>query len=560
MNTKRILALILSVMMLVGVMAACGTNETTEPSAENTGNGEALDLAVCLASEPQTIDPALNSAVDGGIMTSHFFEGLMKWVDDGKGNATLTEGQAKSYEKVVNEDGTVTYTFTLRDDIKWSDGKPVTAEDFVYSWQRLADPKTAADYNYMLQLVKGYSDIADGKAEPSTLGISAPDEKTVEITIESDANYFIEICAFPATYPVRKDVIEANGDQWTFDPATYISNGPFKMSEWKHNAYIKAIPSDTYYDADKTGPNSITFQLTDDATALLSAFQSGTLQFIEEVPVDEVPSLVASGDLVIVPQFGTYYISFNNQKAPFDNALVREAFSLAIDRNFIVNNVTQTGQLPADGFVCPGISDAEGVSGDDFRTVGKGYYSIKEEDYEANCEKARELLAEAGYPEGKGFPVVEYVYNTNDNHKAIGEALQNMWQTQLGVTVNLSNQEWGVFLETRKNGNYMVARDSWLPDYNDAMSYLDMFLTGGGNNNPQYANAEYDAKIKEALGTADPAERMKIMHEAEDLILGTDNAFAPVYFYTQKYMLDDSVKGMYYNPLGFFYFTNCYKG
>lgn len=560
MNTKRILALILSVMMLVGVMAACGTNETTEPSAENTGSGEALDLTVCLASEPQTIDPALNSSVDGGIMISHFFEGLMKWVDDGNGNAKLTEGQAKSYEKVVNEDGTATYTFTLRDGIKWSDGQPVTADDFVYSFQRLADPKTAADYNYLIGLIKGYNDVAEGKAEPSTLAVSAPDEKTVEITIINDVEYFTEICAFPATYPVRKDIIEANGDQWTFDPANYVSNGPYKMSEWEHNSYIKAVPSDTYYDADKTGPNSIKFQLMDDATAILSAFQSGTLQFIEEVPIDEIPTLVASGDLIIQPQYGTYYACFNTQKAPFDDARVREAFSLVIDRNYIVENVTQTGQVPADAFVCPGISDAEGVSGDDFRTVGGAYYSVKKDDYEANCEKARELLAEAGYPEGKGFPTVEYLYNTSDNHKAVGEALQNMWQTQLGVTVTLTNQEWGTFLQTRKDGNYSIARNGWLPDYNDAMSYLDMWLTGGGNNDAQYVNPDYDAAIEKAMTSQDIKERFAAMHEAEDLIIGQDKALAPIYFYTSKYMLDDSVKGMYYNPLGFYYFTNCYKG
>lgn len=561
---KKLLALLLAVMMLVGVMTACSPKAPVEPEDSSTpetpvAEGEDLNLAVCLASEPQTIDPALNSAVDGGIMLSHFFEGLMKWVDDGEGNAKLVEGQAASYEKTENEDGTVTYTFKLREDAKWSDGQAVTAEDFVYSWQRLATPETAADYSYMIGLVKGFDEVNGGTAEPSTLAVAAPDAQTFEVTLITDAVYWLEICAFPATFPVRKDIVEANGDQWTFDPETYVGNGPYKMSEWVHNSYIKAVPSDTYYDVANLGPASITFQLMDDANAQLTAFQSGDLQFIEEVPVDEIPTLVASGDLVIVPQFGTYYACFNVQKAPFDDVRVREAFSLVIDRNYIVENVTQTGQVPATGFVCPGLSDAEGVSGDDFRTVGGDYYSVAAEDYEANCEKARALLADAGYPNGEGFPAVEYLYNTNENHKAIGEALQNMWQTELGVTVSLNNQEWGVFLETRKEGNYQIARNGWLPDYNDPMSYLDMWLTDGGNNDAQYSNAEYDALIKSAMETADPVERMKLMHQAEDLIIGTDKALVPIYFYTQKYMLDPAVEGMFYNPLGFFYFMNCTK-
>lgn len=557
MNTKRILALLLSVLMLVGVMAACG--EEAPVTSDTPDAVEALDLTVCLASEPQTIDPALNSAVDGGIMLNHFFEGLMKWVDDGEGNATLAEGQAESYTKTENEDGTTTYSFKIREDAKWSDGQPVTANDFVYAWQRLADEATAADYSYMIALVKGFDAVNAENADPSTLAVAAPDERTFECTLTTDADYWLEICAFPCTFPVRKDIIEASGDQWTFDPATYVCNGPYKMSEWSHNAYIKAVKADTYYDIANIGPNTITFQLMDDAGAILSAFQSGELQFIEEMPVDEIATLLASGELKVVPQYGTYYVSFNTQKAPFDDARVREAFSLAIDRNYIVEKVTQTGQVPADGYVSPGISDAEGVSGDDFRTVGGSYYSVAPEDYEANCEKARELLADAGYPNGEDFPAIEYLYNTNDNHKAIGEALQNMWQTVLGVTVTLNNQEWGVFLETRKTGDYTVARNGWLPDYNDAMSFLDMWLTGGGNNDAQYSSADYDAAIAEALATSDISARMQAMHKAEDILLKDDKVLAPLYFYTQKYMLDESVQGMYYNPLGFFFFMNCSK-
>lgn len=564
MNTKRFLAVILAVMMLVGVMAGCGTENTTESPEPSAATGANTDLAVCLASEPESIDPGLNRAVDGAIMIQHFFEGLIKWADNGTAitdkvnGAKLVPGQAESWEKVANDDGTVTYTFKLREDAKWSDGQAVTADDFVYTWQRLADPVTASAYNYMIDMVKGYADIAEGKAEPSTLGVEAKDEHTFVVTLSYDCPYFEEICAFPSTYPVRKDIIDANGDQWTFDPATYVTNGAYTMGEWKHNSYIKAVKSENYYDAESITANTITFQLMDDNNAMLSAYNSGTLQFIEEMPVDEVATLLADGSLNVVDYIGTYYVCFNTEKAPFDDARVREAFSLVIDRNYIVEKVTQTGQQPATGYVPAGIYDETGSEGDDFRTVGGEYYSVKAEDYEANCEKARQLLSDAGYPNGEGFPAVEYLYNTSDNHKAIGEALQQMWQTELGVTVSLNNQEWNTFLQTRQDGNYQIARNGWIADYNDPCSFLDMWYTDNGNNDAQYSNTEYDALIDAAKATADPAERMKNFHAAEDILIGEDNVLAPIYFYTQKFLLADTVGGMYYTPLGYFFFGHCY--
>lgn len=581
-KTNKVLSMVLASAMTAS-LAACGggsTAETTTAAADTTAAAETtaadtteaeettaaqaeaesgdFNIAVCLASEPQTIDPALNSAVDGAIMVNHMFEGLIKWVDDGEGNAMLAPGQAESWEKVVNDDGTVTYTMKMRDGIKWSDGKDVTAGDFEYSWKRLATPETAADYCYMIDMVQGYADVAAGTADPDTLGIKAVDDKTLEIVLSYDCPYFEEIMAFPATFPVRQDMVEGN-DEWTYDPATYIGNGPYKMKEWSHNAYILSEKNPEYYDYDNLGPATIRFTLLDDANAQLAAYKSGELQFIEEVPTDEVANYLASGELQIADYIGTYYVCFNTEDETFSDPRVRKAFSLAIDRNYIVENVTQTGEVPATGFVPAGVYDAEGSSGDDFRTVGGEYYSVDAADYEKNCEEARALLAEAGYPNGEGFPGVEYLYNTNDNHKAIGEALQNMWQTVLGVNVTLNNQDWNVFLQTRKDGDYQIARNGWIADYNDPCSFLDMWYTDGGNNDAQYSNKEYDAKIDAAKATSVQADRMKAFHEAEDILMGTDNVHAPIYFYTQKYMLDDTVKGMYYTPLGYFFFGYTHK-
>lgn len=538
--------------------AAESTEETTAAEAE-AESSDGFNLAVCLASEPQTIDPALNSAVDGAIMINHMFEGLVKWVDDGEGNAVTAPGQAESWEKVVNDDGTVTYTFTLRDGIKWSDGQPVTAADFEYTWKRLANPETAADYCYMIDMVQGYADVASGAADPDTLGIKAIDDKTLEVVLSYDCPYFEEIMAFPATFPVRQDMVEGN-EQWTYDPATYIGNGPYKMAEWSHNAYILAEKNENYYDYENLGPDTIRFTLLDDANAMLTAYNSGELDFIENFPTDEMANYLASGEITVADYLGTYYVCFNTEDEVFSDPLIREAFSLAIDRNYIVENVSQAGEVPATAYVPSGVNDAAGPSGDDFRTVGGDYYSVAAEDYEANCEKARELLAEAGYPNGEGFPTVEYTYNTDDKHKAIAEALQNMWQEVLGVTVTLSNQDWNVFLESRKQGDYQIARNGWIADYNDPCSFLDMWYTDGGNNDAQYSNPEYDAQIDAAKATSNQEERMAAFHAAEDILIEQDSVLAPIYFYTQPYMLADDIQGMYYTPLGYFFFGYTSQG
>ena len=560
---KKVLSILLAATFTVSMFAGCGNSNTTakddnaaktedtaddaaeeetkdDAATEDTASDGDFNITVNLASEPMTMDPALNSSVDGGIMALHLFEGLMKWEDSG--------------EAANGSDGTVTYTFKLRDGIKWSDGKDVTAGDFEYSWKRLVNPETAADYNYMLDGVVNANEIIAGEKDPDELAAKALDDKTFEVTLVNDLSYFEELCAFPAMMPVREDMIEKAGDQWTFDTSTYISNGAYKLKEWTHNSQIVVEKNENYYDVENLGPETITFKLMDDQNAMLSGFNSGELDFIEDVPQAEIANLIASGDMKIVDYIGTYYVCFQTQKAPFDDPRVRKAFSLAIDRTYIVNQVTQSGQVEAGGFVPSGVYDADGADGDDFRTVGGDYYKPTDADYEANCDEARQLLADAGYPNGEGFPVVEYLYNTSDAHKAVAEALQFMWEEELGVKVTLNNQEWAAFLQTRKDGDYSIARNGWIADYNDPISFLDMWMTGGGNNDAQYANDDYDALIKQAKTTTDNAERMDLLHQAEDKLIGEDNVLAPLYFYTQKYMLADGIEGMYYCPLGYFFF------
>jgi oligopeptide transport system substrate-binding protein len=520
-------------------------------------------LTLNLASEPASIDPALNSAVDGAVMLNHFFEGLVKLAPEGSAagvemsDAVLAPGQAERWDVVNNADGTQVWTFQLRQDIKWSDGQSVTADDFVYAWQRLVDPATAADYAYMLDVVVNALDVMDGVKAPSELGVKALDASTFEVTLITNVPYFTDIAGFPAAFPVRRDIIEKYGDQWTFDPASYIGNGTYKLESWNHSEQIVAVKNENHYDYANLGPEKLIFKLMDDQNAMLNGWQTGELDYIEDLPLEEIPGLLASGDLKIVPYLGTYYVEFQTTRAPFDNPKVREAFNLVIDRTFIVKNITQTGQLPASGFVPSGIYDV-GQTGD-FREVGGDYYSIKDADYAANCERARKLLEEAGFPGGAGFPTVEYLYNTSEAHKAVAEALQNMWQTELGVSVQLQNEEWSTFLETRKDGHFSICRGGWIADYNDAINFLDMFVTGGGNNDPQYANPDFDKLIRDIKAVSDSAARIKLLHTAEDTLLGQDWVVAPIYFYTNKYMLNGGITGLFRTPMGFTIFAYAQK-
>ena len=570
MKKRRILALGVTAALSLSLLAGCGGGTETQetpagtdtPAAESpVAEAAAQALSVCFASEPETMDPSLNRTVDGNVMISHLFEGLYKWVDsdssgDGRQGATavLAPGMAASEPEITpNEDGTYTYTFTIREDAKWSDGQPVTANDFVYSWRRLVDPNTASPYNTIIAMVVNANEIIAGELPKEDLGVSAPDDQTFVVELTYNCPYFLDICAFPNTMPLREDIVEGN-TTWT-DPSTYVTNGPFKMESWTHDAEIVMVPNENYYDVSSISIESLTFALMDDANAQLTAFNSGDLDFMQNPPPDEVATLLADGTLIAGDYLGTYYACFNNSKAPFDDVNVRKAFNLAIDRNYIVEMVTQAGEIPAGAWVPESVVDAEGTDGPDFREVGGDFWSTAEEDYEANCEQARELLAQAGYPNGEGFPETTYLYNTDDKHQAVAEALQQMWSNVLGVNVTLNNQDWNVFLETRSAGDYSICRNGWIADYNDPVSFLDMFMTDNGNNDAHYANPEYDALMTTVLSDSDAQNRMDLMHQAEDLLIGQDHAIAPLYYYTQPYLLADDVHGVYYTPLGNFLFT-----
>ena len=552
---KRILPLLLTAAMVAG-LAGCGSsaakertaasdnNQTTAESTEaGSTTGEKI-LKVQVGPDPETVDPALNSAVDGGNMILHAFEGLLTLDENGQ----LKEGQAESWE--TSEDG-LTWTFHLRDGLKWSDGTDLTAKDFVYSWQRVCDPNVAAPYaETVLGMVKGYDEAIAG--DITKLDVQAPDEKTVVVNLAHPCSYFGELAAFATLNPVQQATVEANGDAWATSADTYISNGPFMMTEWVPGSHITFSKNPNYWNAEAIKLDKLEFELIEDSNAAYSAYTSGEVDMIKDVPTEEIPSLQGNEEFHVDPIIGTYYVSLNLQKEYFQDARVRKALSLAIDRNYVANTLMQGTYSPASAIVGPGWLDTDGSSFAENANGGTPY--IDNDNFDANLEEAKKLLEEAGYPNGEGFPTVEYLYNTADNHKKIGEALQNMWQTELGVTVNLNNQDWNVFLQNRKDGNFQIARNGWIADYNDPCSFLDMWYTDGGNNDAQYSNPDYDAAIDAAKATSDPEERMKAFHEAEDILIGQDSVLAPIYFYTQPYMLNPDIDGMYYTPLGYFFF------
>ncbi len=583
--------------------------EAAEAPAEAAEAGSGAGINVCLASEPATLDPALNSAVDGATLCAHLFSGLSKWALDENGNLAIVPDAAEELvEGVLNDDGTVTYTYTLRDGLKWSDGQDVTANDFVFAWNRAASPALAADYCYMFEVVDGYEEMweTDESGEnfvnpDATLNVKALDDKTIEVTLNNEVAYWDELLAFPSYYPVREDVV-AN-ENWATDPATYVNNGPYVMSDWAHNSVITLTKNENYVDAAEVTMPEINFYLSDDANNMLTNFENGAWQLIDDVPTNEIAALKEKypDEFKIAGQIGTYYVGWNVNEdiLPADSGLegaeaekaraeIRRAFALLYDRNYIVNDVAQGGQVPASSFVAMGMTDTDGK--EFYENAGNssdyvGYYDVSEDALASNYEEAIEILKKYyEFDEASStftnIPSMTYLYNTSEGHKAIGEYLQSA-MAGVGCKIQLENQEWATFLDTRKAGNYTVARNGWLADFNDPISFLDMWTTNSGNNDCQFGKGEhanvkaysldltdlgydtkvedgtwaetYDVIISDIKSCTDKEVRYKLMHRAEDLLMST-GAIVPLYFYTDLYMVDSNLKGFYSNPLGYKYF------
>ncbi|MBR0135625.1 MAG: peptide ABC transporter substrate-binding protein [Clostridia bacterium] len=548
---KKVLAMILCLIMIAGCFAACKKQKNYEFTA-------------CIASEPETIDPQLVSSVDGSTYVMHMFEGLMKYAATsepvaGNKNVLFCEavpGMATSYD--ASADG-LTYTFHLREDALWSDGEPVKAADFVYAWQRLVDPKTASDYGYLLDgIVVNAAEIQGEEKDPSELGVEATDDHTFVVHLETACPYFIELCAFASLVPVRKDIIEKYPDaEWT-KPENMVVNGAYKISEWAHDSFIKMVPNEKYYDYKNLGPASIRWNLSSDETAILASYQSGENTFVESIPNEQIAALKESGDLTIAPYVGTYYLYLNCEK--ITDWRVRAAINLCINRDFIVENVTMAGEVPATGFVPTGITESTGA---DWTAKNPNvlFAWLQEQypDYDLSSlanrqELAKKLLADAVADGFDPSVTIEYMFNTSESHKKIATAVQNDVKSVLGLNLTLNNQEWNVYTNGLGEHKFGIARLGWIADYNDAVTYLELFTNDNSYNYGVWKSDAYTAKIAAAKKMAGGADRDANMIEAEKIMFSEGGfPMAPIYYYTNVFCLK-GYSNVMYTPFGHFLF------
>ncbi len=509
MAERAILAL-----ALAAVLAAAGARAEV---AIPRGNG----------AEPETLDVHKSSGVPEANIQRDLFEGLVAEAADG----ALIPGAAARWE--VDASATV-YTFHLRRDGRWSDGSPVTAHDFVYAFRRALNPDTASDYAFILWPMKGAEAVSKGLArDPGGLGARALDDYTLELTLKAPTPYFLGMLTHHMAFPVPRAAIEAHGGRWT-RPGNMVSNGPFKLAEWVPQSHLKLVKNQRYRDYGKIAVDAVYYYPTEDTNTELKRFRAGEFDVTSDVPSDQV-SWVAENlgdEFHNSPYLGTYYYALNSAAPPFeDNVALRRALALAIDRETLTARVTRAGEIPAYSWVPPGVRD--------YRQQPVPEQGMSQGEREA---LARELYAQAGYSAAKPL-AVEILYNTSENHKKIAVAMAAMWKKTLGVRVSLRNQEWKVYLDSRNQMQFEIARAGWIGDYNDANTFLELMKSDVGQMNPSaYADPEYDRLMKLAEVTADTRARAGLMQEAERLMLSA-MPIIPIYFYTTQHMVSRRLTG-----------------
>lgn len=550
---KKTLTLVLTLVMIVSLvfgMFACKPAETTAPVATDEAApaaateapvAEPTSATICVGSEPATLDPNMNESVDGMIYITHLYEGLYRPNTDG----SFSLGQAKDVTITDNPDGTAHVVATLRDDIFWSDGVPVTAKDFVYSWVRLCDPATGSSYGYVGQdfFANGHQ-VADGTITPDQLSVKAVDDKTLEFDITANVPYTKDLLAFPSLMPLRQDIVEANPEGWSVEPESQVANGRYVLSEFAHESQLVLTKNDKYWEADTTLLGTLNCMLSDDDNAILAAFKAGDIQMADSFPSDELAALRSTPEYKQFGNIGLYYLEIQQIDGGLEvlkDVNVRKALSLAIDRDFLNQTVWASSRIPAYALVPFGVPDA--TPGSDFRkTAGDAVGGDMTNDYAANVAKAKELLAAAGYADGAGFPKLEFSINENTGHQAVAEAIMKMWKENLGIDVEIATMDWATFQQYRKTSDCEIARQGWLGDYTDPATFFDLFVSTAGTNDGHYNNPAYDELVINARTEQDPAKRMEMYHQAETLIMN-DMPIVPIVFYADDVLAQVNFTG-----------------
>jgi oligopeptide transport system substrate-binding protein len=467
-----------------------------------------VDLIILNGAEPQSLDPAVISGQIEGRLCTALFEGLTRRNAAGG----LIPGAAERWE--VSADG-LTYTFHLRPSARWSNGDPVTAHDFAASWRRVLEPATAAVYAEILFFIRNAEAYQTGKiTDFSRVGIRAVDDLTLRVELAAPAAYFPDVVAFTTYLPVHRPTVERHGDRWT-RPGRMVSNGAYQLRAWKINDRVELEANPHYWNASAVRSRRIDALAVTKATTALNLYLTGQADVLLDKSL--IPPLLA-GELRDRPDLhrftflATYFYRFNTTRKPFDDPRVRRALAAAIDREGIVRRITRGGEPPAPAFTPPGIPGY-------IPPPGTGH----------DPELARRLLAEAGFPGGRGFPRASILYNKTELNEQIAVEIQGMWRRELGIEVELHNQEWATYLKTLDNLQYDIARSSWVGDYNDPNTFLDCFVSGRGNNRTGWSHPRYDALLAEANRTADPTRRMALLREAETILISQEHPIAPIY-------------------------------
>ena len=517
---KKLVVLFLVLTLVLSVFTGC-----SQSSEKNTLNWN-------IGADPQYLDPTLNGASDGGDVINQTFEGLVR-----EKSGVIYPGIAESWE--TSEDG-LTVTFHLRKS-KWSDGSDLTASDFEYGFKRGIDPATASEYAWIWEytnVVNAY-EASIGEASLDDVGITATDDYTLVVNLIAPTEYFVSLMSFYHFRPIKQSVVEAAGAEdgaWAKDPETAVCNGPFVLTSYTIGEGLTLEKNKNYWDAKNVGLAAIEGKFIDEESTAYTAYQAGELDVIPSVPTSEVPRLIAEDpEFYVFPLLGTYYYNFNMDLDIWSDAKVRRAFNLAINRDLICETLG-SGQVPALGMVPPGMPDDEG--NDFFETAGTA--GLVSDD--SMVAEAQALMAEAGYPNGEGFPEFTILYNTSEGHQMVAEMVQEMLKTNLGVTCTLENQEWAVFQDTRQEGNYEMARGGWLTDYLDPSGLLAIFQDGNAYNDPNYYSAEFEEHMAAAMSATDSATHFDELYAAQAVLM-EDLPIIPVYHYTDVYLISDALEG-----------------
>lgn len=520
MKFRRALAGILAVALLSVALIGC-----------TSGGGGNQVLRFNLGSEPTTLDAGKSTWVHEANVMLALHEGLMR-VD-----ANVQPQKALAEDYTVSPDGTV-YTFKLRQGLKFSNGDPLTAHDFEWTWKRNAAPETASEYNYMLFPIKGAEAYASGEGSADDMMVKALDDLTLEVTLEAPTPYFLSLAAFPTLFPLNRNVVEGN-DDWWLSPDTYAGTGPFKMQSYDPKEKLVVVKNENYWDAKSVKLAQVDFLMIAEESTSMQMLEAGQLDISDNAPVPDFPHLEKEGLLVLTPWLGTYFYKFNADM-PWWNKDVTKALSLAIDREALTANVTKAGELPATAFVGPGFPDGKGG---DFRATGGAFLNTK-----ADVEAARKALADAGYPDGKGFPSITLELNSVEQNRINAEAITQMWKDNLGIDVKISVVENAVAAANNSAVNFEMHRLGWIADFIDPINLLELFVTDGGNNNTNWGNKQYDELIAKARVETDPTTRMGYLHEAEKILMA-EGPIIPIYHYVGKAMQAKNVKGVIRLPI-----------